>query len=370
MTALQVLCRMLVDDTALREASQDVGAQRRLWDLAFDHYAHLCLAWRLTAGAGASWDDAVLKDARSELAHAAVLEDVQRRELLAVTRALAEAGIEALLLKGAALAYQVYPEPALRPRDDTDLLIRTADRDRAGSALIALGYEPAAENTSELATAQRHLVRVDAQGFAHSIDVHWRVTNPLVFAEALPFDRAWRRSVAVPALEGARALCFVDALLLAGLHRLAHHGDDSSLIWVYDIHRLAGAFAEQDWEDLVAQAAANSLSGACRHGLSRSREAFGTRIPAGILEALEANARPSEEEFFQPRVSPLRVLVSDWRALDSWSGRVRLLGAHVFPEPAYMATKYGTRNPVLLPFLYAHRALTGLPKWLARSPRT
>jgi hypothetical protein len=30
-----------------------------------------------------------------------------------------------------------------------------------------------------------------------------------------------------------------------------------------------------------------------------------------------------------------------------------------------MASKYGTRNPVLLPFLYAHRALTGLPRWLA-----
>ena len=36
---------------------------------------------------------------------------------------------EHLVFKGTALAYTCYPEPSLRPRLDTDLLIRRADRE-------------------------------------------------------------------------------------------------------------------------------------------------------------------------------------------------------------------------------------------------
>ncbi len=38
--------------------------------------------------------------------------------------ALAAEGIQTLLLKGTALAYTLYPSPALRPRCDVDLLLR------------------------------------------------------------------------------------------------------------------------------------------------------------------------------------------------------------------------------------------------------
>ena len=361
----QRLCRVLVDDGALGHAALDAEGQGRLWDRAVDQSLHLYLAWRITGEAGASWSEGLRRDARAVLADAAVLEELQRRELLAVTNALARAGVQTLLLKGAALAYQVYPEPLLRVRDDTDLLIRPTDRDRAAEVLVGLGYDPAAENTADLATAQRHFRHADRGRFAHPIDVHWRVTNPLVFADALPFDRTWSRSVVIRALDPARGPCAVDALLLACLHRLAHHGDESSIHWVYDIHRLAATLTDQGWGEVVEQAAANRLSGACLQGLSRSAGAFGTIIPAGVLARLAAGARPSEQEFVRPHIGPLRMLASDWRTLDSWSGRLRLLGAHVFPERAYMASKYGTRNPILLPLLYAYRALAGLPRWLA-----
>lgn len=367
MDDLRALCGVLAEDDTLREIGRDPTVQRRVWDLAVRNYLHLCLAWRLASEPGASWSDQVRGDARAMLAAAAVLEELQRRELTAVITALVDAGIQAVLLKGAAWAYQVYPQPMLRSRDDTDLLISAADRDRAARVLLALGYEAANENRAELATAQRHFRRVDARQFAHPIDLHWRVTNPLVFADALPFARVWPRSVPIAPLGGARALCPVDALLLGCLHRLAHHGDDSDLIWVYDIHWLATRLTAEESGELVEQAAANRLSGACLQGLSRSIEAFGTRVPAATLSALAAAEGAADDVFFQPRVSPLELLASDWRTLDTWSGRCRLLRAHVFPERAYMASKYGTRNPVLLPLLYAHRALTGLPRWLKKN---
>lgn len=47
--------------------------------------------------------------------------------LLEITTLFEQAGIRALLLKGLGLAYQVYPDPALRPISDIDLLLNQED---------------------------------------------------------------------------------------------------------------------------------------------------------------------------------------------------------------------------------------------------
>ena len=67
----------------------------------------------------------------------AAVELLRKRELLEVLRALDDAGVAPLLLKGAALAYSIYPSPVLRPRADTDLLIPDDDRERLEQALLA-----------------------------------------------------------------------------------------------------------------------------------------------------------------------------------------------------------------------------------------
>ncbi len=46
------------------------------------------------------------------------------RVLLEITELFEEAGIRALVLKGLGLAYQIYPDPALRPISDIDLFLK------------------------------------------------------------------------------------------------------------------------------------------------------------------------------------------------------------------------------------------------------
>ena len=60
------------------------------------------------------------EEMRRQLALAAVREGELRRLL----RAFGDAGADVLLIKGAHLAYSVYADPALRPRNDTDILVR------------------------------------------------------------------------------------------------------------------------------------------------------------------------------------------------------------------------------------------------------
>ena len=65
----------------------------------------------------------------SETARVQAGEELLRgAETRAVLDALTRAGISPILIKGTPLAYTVYDAPALRPREDTDLLIAPAGR--------------------------------------------------------------------------------------------------------------------------------------------------------------------------------------------------------------------------------------------------
>ena len=58
-----------------------------------------------------------------------------------ISRALNRAGLDALLVKGAALALTVYADPAARPMGDIDLLVRPreGESERVVAALVASG---------------------------------------------------------------------------------------------------------------------------------------------------------------------------------------------------------------------------------------
>ena len=148
------------------------------------------------------------------------------------------------MFKGAALAYSVYPEPYLRPSSDFDILIRTGDRERAFNVLSHAGYEPAARITGDLIMPQRCMTR-RADLVTHTLDVHWKLVNPVLYSERLTFDALWAGAVSVPRLTlPARMPTPADHLLISCLHRIAHHQNADDLLWLYDIHLLARALDE------------------------------------------------------------------------------------------------------------------------------
>ena len=364
MDRLRKLSRILVDETAFAASAGRDADQRELWDLAVRHSVHLLLARQIAEDDTGRWRAEVDVAAREALAAASVLEELQRRELTRLSHAFARRRIHALLLKGAAWAYTLYERPQLRPRVDTDVLVDTSACGPAEDLLLSLGYEPAVENVMGLASSQRHYRYVDEQQVSHPLDLHWRVTNPIVFAEALPFDRLWARSVPVP-ISGARTLCAVDGLLLACLHRIAHHGGQSDLSWLMDVHLLAGALTAEQWADFATEAERGGLRGVCAESLRGAVERFGTAIPAGVQQSVDRAGRERPDQLFLGRgVSPLGLLLSDWRAIGSWKGRLRLVKEHICPDRSYMVARYGPHGPWSLPFLYGRRALGGLRRWI------
>ncbi len=99
------------------------------------------LAWdALTAsGHAPAWPTAVQLRLRRAAAAQALAADLLDSELRRVVAACGEAGVRAVLIKGAALAYTHYRLPHLRPRSDSDLVIMESDRETLAQVLPDLG---------------------------------------------------------------------------------------------------------------------------------------------------------------------------------------------------------------------------------------
>jgi hypothetical protein len=356
---LELLC------AALRQGPLDWSLESPqeaslLYSTAFDEGVHLLAAHRL-------WERGQLDERlAASLRQQVALEEIARRELQRVLEALAAAEVPALIIKGAALAYTHYPDPALRPRVDADLLIPIASRSAAAAALERLGYTSVPLTSGELVTHQAAYAREDG-GRRHVVDLHWEVSDPQVFARALDIEELLAASVAVPALgDSARAPSPVHSLAVACVHRVAHHAGRDRLIWLYDIHIVAERLSEAERDSFVAFATEKRLRAVCRAGLSTAERCFDGEGTRRLLAAMGTadHAREPSAAFAERPMRKVDVLRSDLGELRGWGQKVALLREHLFPPAAYMRQKYSITNPALLPFLYAWRIVRGGVGWL------
>ena len=176
-----------------------------------------------------------LAEAREELRRAVIDERTMhvRHALFGkfATEVLAAAGIHSLLLKGAALGPLVYPDPALRPMTDIDLLIRYEARSAALETLARAGFErptPAVE--AFWSEAYYNLPLAHRQFPALMLELHWSIAQAGRHAPDL--EGLFQRVQVLP--DGSRALGPEDLLLHQTLHH-SYHYFEPKLIWIYDL---------------------------------------------------------------------------------------------------------------------------------------
>jgi hypothetical protein len=301
---------------------------------------------------------------------AAILEPFRREEIARVLDALAAAGVQALVFKGTALAYTCYQEPWLRPRLDTDLLIRRGDVDEACRVFERLGCTRALRTAGEHVTHQFTYVSPQ-QGLATAFDVHWKLSDPQAFADLFSFEELDREARSAPALAGtAKALGDEHALLVACMHRVAHHYDHEILIFLCDIDLLARQLTDSGWERVVKMARAKRIRQVTLRGLDLASSQLGTPVPPAVRAALGSFASSAaggagEEPtgaYLTDGLRKVDVLRADLREL-SWHGRVRLIREHLLPPPSFMLRSYGQPWPGFLPLLYLIRIVRGAAGW-------
>jgi hypothetical protein len=312
---------------------------------------------------------------RSEAQAGAMWELRHRAVIAGLIGALAQAGLQVALMKGTALAYDLFAEPALRPRGDSDLLARAADVAGVRAVLRAQGFVPfyAQDSDPGAGRTQEPWSLRAPDGTSHDLDLHWQVLNAATLEHVLPVDEVLAESLPLPRLApAARGIARHHALILAALHRAQHvhspyfvnnvavYGGDR-LIWLVDIDLLSRALTPADWDRVVTRSSARGVAPVVLGALQSAADLLSTPIPAPVQDRLSRAPGGAGTAYLLQHGRMGRVL-SDLRA----RGPARALGAarrRAFPPAEYMRMQFaGSTAP--LPLLYLRRLLG-----LLRGPR-
>jgi putative nucleotidyltransferase-like protein len=243
---------------------------------------------------------------RADLAPTEMLRDLhdsaQRhtRQALRLTHSLREIlvrmdslGVEAIPVKGPALAQTLFQNVALRQFSDLDILVRPEDVCRAKAALEDLGY------TCSLALTKAQQAAYINSGYEYSFDgttgkglieLQWRVL-PRFYAVDFDFPRLFTESTFVEfAGTRVRTLRAEDLLLVLCAHAAKHVWE--RLAWTRDIAELMQSPAI-DWERARQQAERLGIVRILGISLVLARDLFAATVHPELEAVLSSDGKIS-----------------------------------------------------------------------------
>ncbi|TVS00301.1 MAG: hypothetical protein EA407_15010 [Rhodobacteraceae bacterium] len=261
--------------------------------------------------------------------------------------------IHPLLLKGTALAYDIYDYPAQRSRGDTDLLVEKGEMELVHAALKASGFvqdRNSAENTNPFCLEQLW-VYTAPDGHSHVLDLHTQVLNTRLATDVFSITEMQSGARELPNLSPhARAPSHVSALLHACIHRAQHFNSPywvdgqpykggNRLIWLMDIHLLASALSTSEWDAFCCRAEQKGLAALCVYGLEAATGRFETVVPDHARQRLMRSDQrsPLHDKYFG---GPFKSLWVEISALPTLGERAGLFWRALFPSRRYLREKY------------------------------
>ncbi len=221
---------------------------------------------------------------------------------------LREAGIPFLVIKGIALAEQVYPVVALRGMSDVDLLVKKDHILSVDRLLSSLGYSPVDSVPAEaLGNPVGYLCSLEYQVkdvAAPPLHVHWHLVNTstpaVAYAGNIRLDSVWEQAVPATVAEAdTLVLCPEHLIIYLCEHALRVGHSFDRLILVCDIHQALVAYAGRlDWDALVREAEAFGLSRFVFLSLTIVRAYTGIAIPPEVIESLRPRRFSIYERIF------------------------------------------------------------------------
>lgn len=285
------------------------------------------------------------------------------REIEPFLAAVRQAGLRAALTKGARLALDVYPDIALRPFWDVDVIVHPSDWPALNRILTGLGFAEATNGTgggpgdSEAALDwtfspyyKRGLLFLEFH--ANPLGLHFPGGEEDGF-----WSSAGRLSV-----RGTEAMVLPAEYELCFLCVHAQQHSYQKLIWLADIAGLASR-PGLDWAWVSKIARNERIKGPVFHGLHLASALWPGSVPAGPL----ADMRPGPVEANGLRLLWSEAATASRRPAPAWPSYMpsifslwerkdpclaaRTLGRIFFPPKAWLASKTGV-DPAS-PRLYA-----------------
>ena len=290
-------------------------------------------------------------------------------DVSALLESLRAAGIETMILKGAALALLYYQDLGLRSMGDVDILIRPHDVPNAVDTLLKLGWkrmEHTARVLTETYLYARHAINYSSDRIA-KLDLHWHVMEETNHpnGDELFWSGAIRTTV-----RGVETLAMnpTDQLL----HVCAHEAQWTPIPlprWIVDVMTvLRASDGNIDWNRFVTHTRGLGLVLPVREALQYVVDVARAPIPSSVLNSLyRLPLTKGDERDYRVRCQPrsiLRALASEYRRMslqpNRHSRRWRLLSFL-----SYARALWGLDHAWQLPF---HGVLWGA-RTLGRSSR-
>ncbi len=265
-------------------------------------------------------------------------------ELSVILKALLDAQIKAIVLKGMALAETVYRDTVPRPFSDIDLLIRGEDKHKTESKLSVLGYE-LSHDTHVKFSEQFRVALMYVNGDKTPIDLHWRLIG-LPYSRYIDADSLWRGACPL-SIEGVEALALSPEDLL--IHLCLHISKENytQLLWLIDISEVIRYYSETiDWKLLLEKTEKYKIRLLMHRVLSLVDRLFAPHIPDFALGRLSSHESLSfEEKLFGALGNPYatalnRIGISRFLKLYGTDSKVKNMLGELFPDRDYMLKRY------------------------------
>ncbi len=255
--------------------------------------AEMCRATPVLWGHLKRLDPSLLPPEAEALQHASMVSEFRMRHLerrLDQCIGLLEgAGIPVMLLKGAGLAKTVYDSFVERPMSDLDILVPSAQAQRAWETLREAGWHPAEDDDLEEVYQEQHhhLPPIyDPDGTETAVEIHRRLfpgTHPF----GLDAEDFWQAAQPLPGRESVLIPAPHHQIVHLAIHFAWSHMMGQFAAWrtFRDIGRLMRAHA-MDWDSVVEDSRAARATTSTYWTLRLGRGLVGLDVPDRTLLAL------------------------------------------------------------------------------------
>lgn len=216
----------------------------------------------------------------------------REQESIRIIETLEQSDVSVLVLKGGALAYTVYPRPALRWMCDLDLLVDRTDLEHAGKVLESLGYQHCPEPMEAINpfntefTGQTNYVMARREKL-EAVDLHWQLFSNEIFERTIALDTQglWARAVTFQlGPTEAFSLSTEDTLAHVCLHLSLHgFGHLRGYVDIMQLIEVGGV----DWNAFIDRVCSSRIRTACYFPLWRAATTWHVPVPTEVLHALQ-----------------------------------------------------------------------------------
>ena len=268
-----------------------------------------------------------------------------------VLKALDEAKIPVIVLKGACLAEAVYGNIALRSMSDVDLLVKKDDLEKTVQVLKCCGYAGSYDFQveKEIAVSVNHHLPPLVGPDKLQLEIHWTLFDYTYF-EARDQDEeqvveTWQRAQPA-AIESAPCLMLApeDLFLHLCIHLSRQHVFNMRMRHLLDLRkvceRYGGAF---DWEVMYQRARQWQVDRSVLLTVALAERLIGLAIPERMKRILKTEGPdPNILEWVEERIlmeSP-DLKLPRFAARNSLREKAGVLLRQFFPTPAVLARRY------------------------------